>query len=255
MNAEHLRRILHEVKQGSVDVEEALNLLRHLPYEDLGYARLDHHRALRQGFPEVVYCQGKTREQVVEIVTRLARRNDRIMATRAGPQVYAAIREAFPQARYHKGACIVVVQRGEPPPPPGEEAPYILVVSGGTADLPVAEEAAVTAQVLGSRVERLYDVGVAGLHRLLDQRQVLFGANVVVAVAGMEGTLPGIVAGLVASPVIALPTSVGYGTGLGGLAALSTMLNACAPGIACVNIDNGFGAGFFAHLVNERMRG
>ena len=243
-----LRQLLERVRSGAIDVESALGRLRDLPYEDLGFAKLDHHRALRQGFPEVVFCPGKTTEQVLAIIERLAAHADRVLATRASPEVFEAVRSRFPEARYYEPARILLV--GQPPAPP-DTTHYVAVVTGGTADMPVAEEAAVTAELLGSRVERLYDVGVAGLHRLLDQRPRLVKARVNVVVAGMEGALASVVAGLVASPVVAVPTSVGYGASFGGLAALLTMLNSCAPGVAVVNIDNGFGAGYLAHIINR----
>lgn len=251
MNVDRLRQILEGVRSGAVEIEAALAMLRDLPYEDLGFARLDHHRALRQGVPEVVFCPGKSTEQIVAIVEKLAARNRRVMATRASAEVFAAVQDAFPSAKYYQPARIIVVETGEAPPVPGPDEPYILVLSGGTSDIPVAEEAAVTAELLGSRVERLYDVGVAGLHRLLDHRQVLFGARVNVVVAGMDGALASVVGGLVTNPVIAVPTSVGYGASFAGLAALLTMLNSCAPGVAVVNIDNGFGAGYLAHIINK----
>jgi NCAIR mutase (PurE)-related protein len=248
VTVDKLRRLLDGVRLGTLDVETALDRLRDLPYEELGFANLDHHRALRQGAPEVVFCPGKTLEQIVIIVERLAERSERVIATRADPGVFAAIRACFPEAHYYEAARIVLV--GSPPPPP-DTPHYVNVVTGGTADIPVAEEAAVTAELLGSRVERLYDVGVAGLHRLLDRRPRLVGARVNVVVAGMEGALASVVAGLVANPVIAVPTSVGYGANFHGLAALLTMLNSCAPGVAVVNIDNGFGAGYMAHVIDR----
>jgi NCAIR mutase (PurE)-related protein len=251
VSVDTLRQILESVRSGAMEVETALAMLRDLPYEELGFAKLDHHRALRQGVPEVVFCQGKTTEQVVAIVEKLAARNRRVMATRASPEVFAAVKDAFPPARYYQPARIIAVETGEGLPAPGEDESYVLVVTGGTSDIPVAEEAAVTAELLGSRVERLYDVGVAGLHRLLDYRQVLFEAKVNVVVAGMEGALASVVGGLVSNPVIAVPTSVGYGASFEGLAALLAMLNSCAPGVAVVNIDNGFGAGYLAHVINK----
>jgi hypothetical protein len=251
VNIDHLRQILEGVRSGAVEVETALAMLRDLPYEELGFAKLDHHRALRQGVPEVIFCPGKTTEQVVAIVEKLAVRSQRVMATRASPEVFAAVQDAFPSARYYQSARIIAVEMVKGPPVPGKDEPYVLVVSGGTSDIPVAEEAAVTAELLGSRVERLYDVGVAGLHRLLDNRQVLFEARVNVVVAGMEGALASVVGGLVSNPVIAVPTSVGYGASFEGLAALLAMLNSCAPGVAVVNIDNGFGAGYLAHVINK----
>jgi NCAIR mutase (PurE)-related protein len=251
---DRVRKLLEEVKGGRVSVEDALAELRDLPYQDLGYAVLDHHRGLRKGFPEVVLCQGKSAAQVAELMSELAKRNDRVMATRAEEATFQVVREAIPEARYYSEARIVVVDRGEEEAgasKDGEE--YVLVMSAGTSDIPVAEEAAVTAEVLGSRVERMYDVGVAGLHRLLAKREKLFGAKVVIAVAGMEGALASVVGGLVSCPVIAVPTSVGYGASLRGLAPLLTMLNSCAPGVAVVNVDNGFGAGYFAHNIMQMI--
>lgn len=249
MQAEALRNLLNEVRAGSRTVESAISQLRDLPFENLGYARLDHHRALRTGFPEVVFCEGKSVEQIVEILDRLSQKHSQVLATRASRQVYEAVVAHLPAARYFEAARII--QLGVPDTEPTETT--VLIVCAGTADVSVAEEAAVTAEALGSRIEKLYDVGVAGVHRLLAARESLNAANVIVVVAGMDGVLPTIVGGLVAAPVIAVPTSIGYGTGLGGTAALMTMLNACAPGIAVVNIDNGFGAGYMAHLINTRV--
>jgi NCAIR mutase (PurE)-related protein len=248
MQAEALRNLLNEVRAGSRTVESAIDYLHDLPFENLGYARLDHHRALRKGFPEVVFCEGKSVEQIVAILDRLAQKHSTVLATRASRQVYDAIVSRLPAAHYFEDARIIQlgVNSGQ------LTRTSILVVCAGTADVPVAEEAAVTAGAMGSRIEKLYDVGVAGVHRLMAARDTLNAANVIVVVAGMDGVLPTIVGGLVASPVIAVPTSIGYGTGLGGTAALMTMLNACAPGIAVVNIDNGFGAGYLAHLINAR---
>lgn len=248
MQAELLRNLLKEVRAGTRTIESAMDRLRDLPFEDLGYARLDHHRALRTGFPEVVFCEGKRVEQIVEILAKLEQRHSPVLATRASREIYEAVVRRLPTASYFDDARII--QLGVNGAEPTETT--VLVVCAGTADLPVAEEAAVTTRALGSRVEKLYDVGVAGVHRLLGERDRLNAANVIVVVAGMDGVLPTIVGGLVASPVIAVPTSVGYGTGLGGISALMTMLNACAPGIAVVNIDNGFGAGYMAHLINAR---
>ena len=248
MQAELLRDLLNEVRAGTRTIESAMDRLRDLPFENLGYARIDHHRALRTGFPEVVFCEGKRVEQIVEILEKLEQRHSPVLATRASREVYEAVVARLPTARYFDDARII--QLGVNGAGPTETT--VLVICAGTADVPVAEEAAVTAQALGSRIEKLYDVGVAGVHRLLAERDRLNAANVIVVVAGMDGVLPTIVGGLVASPVIAVPTSVGYGTGLGGVSALMTMLNACAPGIAVVNIDNGFGAGYLAHLINVR---
>ena len=248
MNPDAIRRLLRKVRSGGVTVEHAVERLRHLPLEDLGFATLDHHRALRRGYPEVVYGQGKTAEQIVEIVSRLKRMGQTILVTRVGADVHAAVRAAHPAAVFHEVPRLVVVPVGRRPRP----RPGILVLSAGTSDLPVAEEAAVTAEVLGNRVERVYDVGVAGLHRLLARKVALTRARVIVAVAGMEGALPSVVAGLTDCPVIAVPTSTGYGAGAGGQAALLAMLNSCAGGIGVVNIDNGFGAGLLAAMINRQ---
>ena len=248
MNRNAIRRLLREVKTGGVTVDDALERLRHLPLENLGFATLDHHRALRRGYPEVVYGQGKTAEQVVEIVSSLKEMGQTVLVTRVGADVHAAVRARHPAAVFHAGPRPVVVPPGRPPRP----RPGILVLSAGTSDLPVAEDAAVTAEVLGNRVERAYDVGVAGLHRLLARKVALARARVIVAVAGMEGALPSVVAGLTDCPVIAVPTSTGYGAGAGGQAALLAMLNSCAGGIGVVNIDNGFGAGLLASMINRQ---
>lgn len=246
MKTEALRDLLQQVASGRLDIETALQTLRKLPFEDLGYAKVDSHRCLRTGVPEVIYCQGKRPEQLQEIARRLARDYDNILATRADRAAYAALREVLPECDYHESARIVVIN-----PRPVSQVGSIVVVSAGTSDLPVAEEAAVTAEVLGNRVQRLYDVGVAGIHRLLYACEPLFAANVAVVVAGMEGALASVVGGLVACPVIAVPTSVGYGASFGGLAALLAMLNSCAAGVSVVNIDNGFGAGYQANLINK----
>ena len=252
MDALRLKQILEEVKSGDLPVDEALSSLRTLPYDDVGYAKLDLHRGIRTGFPEVVFCQGKTDEQAVDIVKRLAGHHTKVLATRVAPDVAGKIAAAVDGCTYHSLARILVVDK------PGENADhadgdgkFVMVLCAGTADIPVAEEAAITAESMGSRVERSYDVGVAGLHRLLDQKERIMQANVLIVVAGMEGALPSVVGGMVSCPVIAVPTSVGYGASFGGLAALLAMLNCCAAGVAVMNIDNGFGAGYFAHLVNR----
>ncbi|MGE5559940.1 MAG: nickel pincer cofactor biosynthesis protein LarB [Chloroflexota bacterium] len=247
MDKHRLETLLAGVRSGEVSIDEALRQLKDLPYEDLGFAKVDHHRALRTGHTEVVFCPGKEIGQIVTIVDRLAQRGGAVMATRASQEVAAALSRLPYQQKYHESARIVVV--GPTPAPRGRGT--ILIVSGGTADQPVAEEAAVTAETLGNRVERLYDVGVAGIHRLLDNRDRLAAATVLVVVAGMEGALASVVAGLVARPVVAVPTSVGYGANFGGLAALLAMLNSCASGVGVVNIDNGFGAGVMASLINR----
>ena len=239
------------MQRGQLDVEEALNRLRILPYEDLDFAKLDHHRDLRTGFPEVIYAPGKTPDQLIQIAQSMAKSSSRVLITRADPETYAIIREVLPEADYSELARTIVLKRDEEAQP----MPGVLVVAAGTADLPVAEEAAITAELMGNGVERLWDVGVAGVHRLLEHLSMLQKARVVVAVAGMEGALPSLIGGLVSAPVIAVPTSVGYGASFQGLAALLAMLNACSPGIAVVNIDNGFGAGYMAGAINRSASG
>ncbi len=250
MDPDALRGLLEDVRQGRLPVDTALQRLRNFPFEDLGFAKLDHHRALRTGFPEVIYCPGKRVEHILAIVGRLREGAAQVLATRADAPTAQAILQSYPQAEYREVARIVLIPGLQPRPPAPRVHGTVAVVAAGTADLPVAEEAAVTAEALGSPVERIYDVGVAGLHRLLAHREQLFEATVVVVVAGMEGALASVVGGLVSAPVVAVPTSVGYGAHFGGLAPLLTMLNSCATGVAVVNIDNGFGAGTYAHLAN-----
>jgi NCAIR mutase (PurE)-related protein len=241
-----LRELLTALQSGSLAVDEALERLRRLPYESLGFAEVDHHRAVRKGFPEVILGESKTDEQIVAIAEKLLAQGDRLLVTRIGFSSYAALKEAISDAVYHPAARAATVNRRRQSLLPG-----VAVVCAGTGDLPVADEAAVTVELMGSQAERIYDVGVAGLHRLLDRLNVLQAANAVVVVAGMEGALPSVVAGLIAAPVIAVPTSVGYGASFGGLAPLLAMLNACAPGVAVVNIDNGFGGGYLAAVINR----
>lgn len=245
MNPEQLEQLLTLVHDRRVTVAHARERLRSLPFEDLGFASLDHHRSLRQGFPEVVLCEGKTVAQVVAITRSFMKKRGPFLATRAEPEMARAICKLNRRARYYADARIVAVHSPSPNP-----LGHVLVVSAGTADVPVAEEARVTAEVMGSRVERLYDVGVAGLHRLLGRKERLFDARVIIVVAGMDGALPSVVGGLVQCPVIAVPTSRGYGASFGGLSALLTMLNSCAAGVGVMNIDNGFGAGCLAHRIN-----
>lgn len=251
MDIDRLRKLLEDIKEGKASVEDALVDLRDLPYEDIGFAKLDMHRSVRTGFPEVVLCEGKTCEQSIEIVKKLAARNDIVLATRVSGEVAQMIVSEVPGATYNELARMVVVSRQPDEVKQTTDDKYIMVVCAGTADIPVAEEAAATAEAMGSRVERAYDVGVAGIHRLLDQKERIMDANVLVVVAGMEGALASVVGGMVSKPVIAVPTSVGYGASFGGLAALLAMLNSCAAGVVVVNIDNGFGAGYFAHQVNR----
>jgi NCAIR mutase (PurE)-related protein len=253
MDIDKLKQLLAQVQAGQVGVEQALDRLRDLPYDDLGHTRLDLHRSLRQGLPEVVFCQNKTTEQVLAILERLGQHHERVLATRVSAEMAIAIQAQLPATHYHSTSRLLTLTHSELPLPPAD-APYVLVVTGGTSDLPVAEEAAQTAEFFGSRVERAYDVGVAGVHRLLDQRERLFNADVVISVAGMEGALTSVVGGLVSCPVVGVPTSVGYGAHFGGLAPLLSMLNSCATGVAVVNIDNGFGAGVYAHLILRRIR-
>ena len=251
MRAEQLETLLADVAAGRLAPGAALDRLRHLPFEDLTFARIDHHRSLRQGQPEVVFCEGKTAEQVVAICERLAAMVGSFLGTRCSDPQAAAVRRAFPKAVWTPLArTIHLLPEGARDAPP--DAGTILVVSAGTSDLPVAEEAAVVAEVFGHRVERLVDVGVAGIHRLFAAGERLQGADVIIVVAGMEGALPSVVGGLVAAPVIAVPTSVGYGAAFGGLAALLGMLNSCAAGVTVVNIDNGFGAAAAASRICRR---
>jgi NCAIR mutase (PurE)-related protein len=246
MNREELSKLLARVRAGKLGVPRALELLRHFPSENLGFARMDNHRAIRQGFPEVVFCEGKTVAQATTIARRILQRHGMLLATRASPEIFKAIKAKAPRAVYHPLSRAIVIRPAHPPAPIGR----VLVLSAGTSDIPVAEEAAVTSDILGSRVETLYDIGVAGLHRVLNNRAALDAARVLVVVAGMDGVLPSVIGGLVDKPVIAVPTSVGYGASFQGLAALLTMLNSCAAGIAVVNIDNGFGAGVLGHRIN-----
>jgi pyridinium-3,5-biscarboxylic acid mononucleotide synthase len=254
MDTDKLERLLIDIQSGKTSVETALDKLRGLPFDDLDdYARIDNHRALRQGMSEVIFCPGKTAEQITGIMKHMLENHKRVMGTRATADQAAFVRNHIPEANYDPVSRLLTVSRGEFPRP-GSESPYAVVVTGGTSDRPVAEEAAQTLDFFGSRVERAYDVGVAGIHRLLDRRELLFGADAVISVAGMEGALTSVVGGLVSCPVIGVPTSVGYGANFGGLSALLSMLNSCATGVAVVNIDNGFGAGVLAHQILRRLR-
>ncbi len=245
MNIEYLVKLLEDYKNNIKPLDNVLKELKKLPYEDLEFAKVDHHRALRQGFPEVIFCQGKTIEQVVKIFQNLASCNYNILGTRASRDAFEAIRPLYPAAKFHEMARIISLITKEVK----KTSRKILVISAGTADIPVAEEAAVTAEVMGHNVERIYDAGVAGIHRLLAHYENLHSAAVIIVVAGMEGALPGVVGGLVDVPVIAVPTSIGYGANFNGLSALLTMLNSCASGIGVVNIDNGFGAAALADAI------
>jgi NCAIR mutase (PurE)-related protein len=248
MTEDQIRKILNDHKSGALSSEEAMARLRELPFEDLGFANVDHHRSLRQGFPEVIFGVGKTPEQVARIVESMHKHDHNILVTRATPEHFERVKRIAPEAEFHAGARAIGIEK--------EKKIYgkgtVLIVSAGTSDMPVAEEAVVTARLMGNHVEALYDVGVAGLHRLLDRRERLTKARVLIVVAGMEGALPSVVGGLVAVPVIAVPTSVGYGASFNGVAALLGMLNSCASNVTVVNIDNGFGAGVVASLINRQ---
>jgi pyridinium-3,5-biscarboxylic acid mononucleotide synthase len=248
MNAETLKKLFAQVSRGTLSPDDAVERLRHLPFEDLGFAKLDHHRALRQGMPEVIFAQGKTPLQVAQIFQRLAAHGGNVLATRATEDQYTAVAAATPRAEFRPLARAIVLKRDRKKQGKG----VIVVVSAGTSDIPVAEEAVVTAELMGNRVQHIYDVGVAGIHRLLAHREALAKARVIVVCAGMEGALPSVVGGLVGVPVIAVPTSIGYGAAFKGLAALLGMMNSCASNVSVVNIDNGFGAGYVASLINRR---
>lgn len=241
-----IHELLNKVKNNEIEINEAEHILKKWPYEDLGFAKLDHHRKLRQGFGEVVYCEGKATEYLVKIFTRLAQEDKEVLGTRAGGEQYEAVRAVLPDVEYDSlSKTLIIADKNK------KLEGCVAVCSAGTADLPVAEEAAKTAEFLGSRVIRIYDVGVAGIHRLFHNLDTINDANCVIAVAGMEGALPSVLAGLVEHPVIAVPTSVGYGASFNGLSALLTMLNSCANGISVVNIDNGYGAGYVATQINK----
>lgn len=250
MNEKDVRSFLKAVKTGQVSIDNGVERLRNLPYEDLGFAKIDHHRALRQGFPEVIFGRGKTTAQVVGIVRGMLERkaSHNILITRSNEKTYRAVKRLARSAKFHESSGSVTIERNSETRGTG----LILVVTAGTSDIPVAEEALVTARIMGNRTEAIYDVGVAGLHRLLEHREKLNEARVIVCVAGMEGALPSVVGGLVAAPVIAVPTSTGYGSSFGGLTALLGMLNSCASNVSVVNIDNGFGAGCVASVVNRK---
>jgi NCAIR mutase (PurE)-related protein len=247
MDREHLKSLLDNVREGSVEVEAAIERLRHMPFEDLGFAKVDHHRAIRQGMPEVIFGQGKTPHQITEIAASLLGRTPNILITRAEPAAAEAVCSRFPEAEYFPLSRAIRVWTDRTIHGKGRVA----VVCAGTSDLPVAEEARVTVEVMGNEVDAIHDVGIAGIHRLMSSRERLTQAKVIVVCAGMEGALPSVVGGLVACPVIAVPTSVGYGASFQGLAALLGMLNSCASNVTVVNIDNGFGAGYVASLINR----
>ena len=243
-----LKKILEDVKNNELDIDSALEILKDLPYEDLGYAHIDHHRSIRNGYPEVIYCKGKSDEHILGIIDIMNKKNTNILGTRCRKETFEKIIKIYPNAEYEELSQILKIKNEEIKE---QGKGKILIVTGGTSDIPVADEAYFTAEFFGNKVERLYDVGVAGIHRLLSNRNIIEEARVIVAVAGMEGALPSVVGGLVDVPVIAVPTSVGYGANFDGLAPLLAMLNSCASGISVVNIDNGFGAGYLASIINK----
>lgn len=248
MDIRKLESLLKSVKSGKMSIDDAISQLKILPFKDLGFAKIDHHRSLRKGFPEVIWGEGKTSEQILSIMKELKHKGQNILITRLDEGKARTVQRAFPKSRYHPRSKVLAYKAF---PVRFEGKGTILVITAGTTDIPVAEEAALTAQFMGNRVETLYDVGVAGIHRLLSERKKLEEARILIVVAGMEGALPSVVGGLVDRPVIAVPTSIGYGTSFGGIAALLAMLNSCASGVAVVNIDNGFGAGYMASLMNR----
>ena len=245
--SERIHRVLKDLRAGRATIQKVLKLLTDLPYKDLGFAKVDHHRALRRGFPEVIFGKGKTPEQILKIARRIIAHNGILLITRTDEAVFRRLRRVYPKVKFDRRAKAVYYRAVKPPPKKGT----VLIVTAGTADLPVAEEARVTLELMGDRVETLYDVGVAGIHRILGKRGVMESSDVIIVIAGMEGALASVVSGLVSKPVIAVPTSVGYGASFEGLAPLLTMMNSCSPGVAVMNIDNGFGAGYFASLVNR----
>jgi NCAIR mutase (PurE)-related protein len=247
MNVKEVEKLLHDVKTGETSVEKALDVLKNFPYTDLGFARIDHHREMRTGYPEIIYCAGKSVEQVTEIVRVMSERENNVIGTRATREMFDAVKSNTPEAIYYPMARIISVQKKKPKAPESR----IAIITAGTSDMPVAEEAAVTAELLGNNVLRIYDAGVAGIHRLVDKLPDIRSCRVVVVIAGMEGALASVVGGLVDKPVIAVPTSVGYGASFGGISALLAMLTSCSTGVTVVNIDNGFGAGFSASMINR----
>ena len=242
-----MKKVLQDYKNGKIELSEVLEKIKTLPYEDLGFAKIDTHRALRKGFPETVFCKGKTTYQILKILDSMSKHNHSVLATKADKKIYSAVKKIYPDAEYNDLAKTIVVKKEKIKPKNGK----ILIITAGTSDIPVAEEAVVTAELMGNNVEKAYDVGVAGVHRLFDIKDKIFEADVVIVVAGMEGALASIVGGLTSKPVIAVPTSVGYGASFKGIAPLLTMMNTCSEGVVVVNIDNGFGAGYFASLVNR----
>jgi pyridinium-3,5-biscarboxylic acid mononucleotide synthase len=247
MNIKEVEKLLNDVKAGQTSIEEALTVLKDFPYTDLGFARIDHHREMRTGYPEIIYCAGKTIDQVREIFTVMSQKENNIIGTRANTDMYEAVKMVHPDTVYFSMARIISLQKKKPE----QTKSSIAVITAGTSDMPVAEEAAITAELLGNKVLRIYDAGVAGIHRLVDKLPEIRTCRVVIVIAGMEGALASVVGGLVDKPVIAVPTSVGYGANFGGISALLAMLTSCSTGVTVVNIDNGFGAGFSASMINK----
>jgi pyridinium-3,5-biscarboxylic acid mononucleotide synthase len=247
MNAKDVEKLLKDVKKGETSIEDALKILKDFPYTDLGFARIDHHREMRTGYPEIIYCAGKSVEQVREIFRVMSEKESNVIGTRANDEMYEAVRSILAEAVYYPVARIISLQKKKPKVPESR----IAIITAGTSDMPVAEEAAVTAELLGNKVLKIYDAGVAGIHRLVDKLPEIRNCRVIIVIAGMEGALASVVGGLVDKPVIAVPTSVGYGANFGGISALLAMLTSCSTGITVVNIDNGFGAGFAASMINK----
>ena len=247
MNIEELKVLLSKIQDGSMSVDGAIDKMKYLPFKDLGHTKVDNHRELRQGYPEVIYCQGKTTEQIVNIVDSMIGRGQNVLGTRAAKETFEAVARNHPEARYHELSRTLTIKHKEYSSP----ATYISIVSAGTSDIPVADEAAVTAEFYDNKVERFYDIGVAGIHRIQEHIEKIGGARVIIVVAGMEGALPSVIGGLVDKPLTAVPTSVGYGAAFSGITALFGMLTSCASGLSVVNIDNGFGAGYLASMINK----
>jgi len=247
MNSQEMKEFLKNIKNGDISIDDGIDKLKDLSYSDLGFAKIDNHRELRVGYPEVIYCEGKTTGQIKDIISLMLTKNVNILGTRASKLMYEGVKEICGDAQYNELARTIVIKRKQVE----IQDTYIALVTGGTSDIPVAEEAAITAEIFGNRVERVYDVGVAGIHRLFENLDVIRRAKVIITVAGMEGALTSVVGGLVDKPVIAVPTSVGYGASFNGLAALLSMLNSCSSGVSVVNIDNGFGAGYLASIINK----
>ncbi|KEJ03833.1 nickel pincer cofactor biosynthesis protein LarB [Clostridium botulinum] len=247
MSTEDIKKLLLDIKSDKISLEDGVDILQDLPFKDLGYAKIDNHREMRVGYPEVIYCAGKTVDQIKGIIEFMLTKENNILGTRATKEAYEEVKKICPEAEYNELARTIVIKKREAKSKGG----YIAVVTAGTSDIPVSEEAAVTAEIFDNKVERIYDVGVAGIHRLFDKLELIRGARVIVVAAGMEGALASVVGGLVDKPVIAVPTSIGYGANFQGLSALLSMLNSCASGVSVVNIDNGFGAGYLASMINN----